>query len=74
MDAPFSLRVASRDKIAVSLKEAAQLVPLSEGYLQKAIHRTSHNHLPARQTSERGKYIVMVDDLIEWIKHEGNPT
>lgn len=75
MDDLTPLRIARRDKIAVSLKEAAQLVPFSEAYLRKAIHRTSHNHLPARQIGDYGgKYFIMVDDLLEWIQNEGAPT
>ncbi len=75
MDEPLSLRLASRDKIAVSISEAAQLVPFSEDYLRKAIHRTSGNPLPARQIRERrGKYFIMVDDLTEWIQDEGVPA
>ena len=74
MDEPLPLRLAARDKIAVSLKEASHLVPFSEAYLRKAIHRTDRNHLEARQTSDYGKYFVMVDDLTEWVKNEGDPT
>ena len=75
MDEPLSLRLASRDKIAVSISEAAQLVPFSEDYLRKAIHRTGGNPLSARQVGERrGKYFIMVDDLTEWIRDEGVPA
>lgn len=74
MDDLTPLRIARRDKIAVSLKEAAQLVPFSEAYLRKAIHSTSHNHLPARQIGDcRGNNFIMVDDLLEWIQNEGEP-
>ena len=38
MDDPLPLRLASRDKIAVSISEAAQLIPFSEDYIRKAIH------------------------------------
>lgn len=75
MDDLTPLRIARRDKLAVSLKEAAQLVPFSEAYLRKAIHRTSHNHLPARQIGDCcGNYFIRVDDLLEWIQNEGEPT
>lgn len=74
MDDFTPLRIARRDKLAVSLKEAAQLVPFSESYIRCAIHRTTRNHLPARQTPGGGKYFIMTDDLLEWVRNEGEPT
>jgi hypothetical protein len=63
------------ERIAVTLKEAAQMVPFSEPYLRQAIHRTNRNHLPARQAGgPGGKYYIMVEDLVQWLRDEGEPT
>lgn len=59
-------------KIAVSLDQAADLVPLSEDYLRKAIKRTEGNVLPARLVGR--KYVVSVKALTEWLEHEGVPA
>lgn len=60
------------EKIAVSLSEAAQLVPFSEDYLRKAVHRTEGNHLPARFAGR--KYVITVEALTAWVEKEGDPT
>ena len=58
----------------MSLRGAKQLVPFSGRFLTTAIHRSDHKRPMCPSSSEHGKYFVMADDLMEWIKHEGNPT
>ena len=59
-------------KIAVSLDQAADLVPLSEDYLRRATKRTEGNHLPAQKVGK--KYLIRHEDLAAWISREGDPT
>ncbi|WP_193636267.1 helix-turn-helix domain-containing protein [Brachybacterium subflavum] len=56
-------------KLAVTIDEAADLVPFSADYLRKAIRRTDGNPLPARLAGR--KYVIRVADLEEWLTHEG---
>lgn len=60
------------ERIAVTLKEATQLVPFSEDYLRKAVHRTEGNYLPARIAGR--KYVITVAALTKWIENEGDPA
>lgn len=59
-------------KVAVTLPQATQLVPFSEDYLRRAVHRTAGNTLPARFAGR--KYIVLVADLEAWMRKEGDPA
>lgn len=56
-------------KIAYPLREAAEMVSLSEDYLRRAIKRTEGNHLPAQKVGK--KYLVRHEDLAAWIAREG---
>lgn len=56
-------------KIAVTLDEAADLVPFSTDYLRKAVRRTGENPLPARLAGR--KYVITTESLREWVKKEG---
>ena len=56
-------------RIAVTLDDAADLVPFSIDYLRKAIKRTGDNPLPARLAGR--KYVIAVHDLEAWVQHEG---
>ena len=55
--------------IAVTIEEAADLVPFSTDHLRKAIKRTEGNVLPARLAAR--KYVITVKALTEWVEHEG---
>lgn len=57
------------DEIAVTIDRAAELVPFSPDYIRKAIKRTGNNTLPARLAGR--KYVINVEDLREWSRHEG---
>lgn len=56
-------------KLAVTIDEAADLVPFSTDYLRKAVKRTAGNPLPARLAGR--KYVITIEHLREWVEHEG---
>ena len=56
-------------KIAVTIDEAADLVPFSPDYLRKAVKRTAGNPLPARLAGR--KYVITTENLREWVQKEG---
>lgn len=57
------------NKIAVTIEEAADLVPFSPDYLRRAVKRTGQNPLPARLAGR--KYVITVQNLTEWVEREG---
>lgn len=56
-------------KIAVTIDEAADLVPFSPDYLRKAVKRTGDNPLPARLAGR--KYVITTENLRQWVQKEG---
>lgn len=56
-------------KIAVTIDEAADLVPFSPDYLRKAVKRTAGNPLPARLAGR--KYVITTENLRQWVQKEG---
>lgn len=57
------------EQIAMTLDEAARLVPFSRDFLYKATKRTGGNVLPARLAAR--KTVVMTADLVTWVRKEG---
>lgn len=54
------------DRFSVSIREAADMVGVSEKQIRSAINRLD---LPARRLSERGRFLILVSDLQTWVKN-----